>query len=202
MATFAHNIAKSITKNKFFSGSPISPSEIEASATAVEVNYPSRNSGQVNKDKYQKSLTDLDDKIHTVGEYVTDIAKGDPNVIHEAGYESTKAAGSSASVPVSPNAPKLESLSNGTVKSICNAVKGAKTYTHILVMDTNDFSITKNNGVIEIPIGTHAYIISNSTRSITFERLPSLKKVIVGVIASNAAGSSGFSNTSTSSTII
>jgi hypothetical protein len=93
-------------------------------------------------------------------------------------------------------------MANGTVKSIANSVDGAKSYTHVLQLDSDDFTVTIVNDQIEIPVGAHVFIIPNTTRSASFLNLPPMKKVLVAVLANNTAGSSGFSPVSNTSTIL
>jgi len=202
MASLAHGVANAVESNKKFTNSPVKNTELETSATLVETTFSTRKDGKVKKDEFNNAVTDLDKKLHSVAEFVNGIANGDETVIHEASFESTKSKNSLASKPIVPNALKLESMPNGTIKSIANSVDGAKSYTHVLQLDSDDFTVTIVNDQIEIPVGAHVFIIPNTTRSASFLNLAPMKKVLVAVIANNAAGSSGFSPVSNTSTIL
>jgi len=200
MAGFAHGTVTAMTGNTNFTKPAVVLTAIDAAATRVETAWANRKNGPSAKDELTNSENDLDALLHTQADYVTVTAAGDATIIHSGGWVSTKSGTTPATLPDAPNAPALESLSGGIIRSKVGTVTGATMYTHILVLN-GDFNVTIQNGQINVPVGTIAIIITGGKIAETFIGLPPLTKVSVAVIAHNAAGSSSLSPVVSSSTM-
>jgi len=199
MAGFAHGTVTKMTDNTNFPSPAIDLTVIDAAASRVETAWANRKNGQSAKDELTNAQNDLNAKLHTQANYVTQTAAGNVTIIHSGGWESTKSDKTPSTIPNATNTPVITSLSGGGIKSKVLTISGATTYTHILVID-GDFNVTIQNGIITVPAGTIAYIITGGKTTEIFPGLTPLKKVYVAVIANNAAGSSSLSPVASAST--
>jgi hypothetical protein len=203
-AGFARGTVIAMKDNNSFLTPDVSLKAMLDAAARVENAWPKREDGVVARDEFDNSSTDLNDKLHTQAAYVDKIANGDANIIHSAGFESTKATNERlrrVAVPHETAAPVIVPETNGQIKVTVNAVEGAKMYCFILVLD-GAFNVSIVNGEINIPEGTNAKVINSTKRSVTFQNLPSMKLVRVAVAVYNSTGASALSSVSSGSTII
>ena len=203
-ASFARGTVTAMTGNANFATPGVALPAITNAASRLENAWANRENGAVARDEFENASTDLDDKLHLQAEYVDKIANGNDDIIHSAGFLSTKPSNerlSRSAAPQTSAAPVIVSQSGGNIKATVDAVAGAKLYCFVLVVD-GAFNINIVNNQIEIPANTNALVINSTKRSVIFKNLPALKTVEVAVVIMNSAGVSGFSTVVKGSTII
>jgi flagellar hook-basal body complex protein FliE len=203
-ASFARGIVTAMTGNATFPTPAVTLTAMANAATRLETAWANRDNGAVARDELNNASTDLNDKLHTQAEYVDKIANGNDDIIHTAGFISTKPANerlSKVAAPMVATAPVIVSLAGGGIKVTVDAVAGAKVYCFILVLD-GAFNVTLINNQLEVPTGTNALIINSTKRTATFKNLPAMKPVQVAVVTINSASVSGFSTVVNGSTIV
>ncbi len=203
-AGFARGTVTAMTGNASFTTPAVALPAMTNAASRLENAWANRENGAVARDELENASTDLDDKLHLQAEYVDKIANGNDDIIHSAGFLSTKPANerlSRSAAPQTSSAPVLVSQSGGNIKVTVDAVAGAKLYCFVLVLD-GGFNVNIINNQIEIPANTNTLLINSTKRSVTFKNLPALKPVQVAVVIMNSAGASGFSTVVKGSTIL
>ncbi len=201
-ASLAHKVAKCITGNATtFASPPTEVTTLDATANNVEILHSTRKDGQVAADKFEKENELLDVKLRIVANYVDTVAKGNPDIIHLAGFESTKPTGLATQAPQTTIITKLESKPGGQINVLAKTIEDTDFYTFILVID-GEFNVSIIGDTIVIPKETNALVLSSTKKSATFKHLEPQKKVSVAVITYNAAGNSLLSPIANTSTLL
>lgn len=203
-AGFARGTVLAMTGNAAFPTPAVSLTAMTTAAARLENAWANRENGAVARDELDNASIDLDDKLHTQADYVDRIANGNDDIIHSAGFISTKPPSernSRSATPPSSSAPVLVSQSGGNIKVSVDAVADAKMYCFILVLD-GVFNVAIVNNQIDIPAGTNALVINSTKRSVIFKNLPALKPVLVAAVIINSAGTSALSTVVKGSTIL
>lgn len=202
-AGFARGTVSAMTSNVSFPTPAVTLTAMTAAAARLENAWANRNNGAVARDELENAATDLNDKLHTQAEYVDKIANGIDDIIHSAGFASTKPASDRlgrVAAPAAPTAPVLNSVAGGSIKATVDAVAGTKLYCFILVLD-GSFTVSIANGQINVPAGCNAFIINSTKRTTVFTNLPTLKPVQVAAMVINSGGVSNLSTVVTGSTM-
>ena len=195
-AAFARGTVSAMTGNASFATPTITLAAMSTAATRLETAWGNRNNGKVAQDEFKNAEIDLNAKLHSQAEYVSGIANGVEQVVHSAGFDTTTPATNRLqriAMPEAPSAPELTPVVGGTVKVMVNKVANAKIYHFVMVTD-GSFSVGISNGIIDVPTGVSASIISTSKRQAEFTALTAGKSVQVGVLVSNSTGTSAFSS--------
>ena len=203
-AGFARKTVTAMTGNATFATPAVALTAMTNAAARLENAWANRENGAVARDELENANTDLDDKLHTQAEYVDKIANGNDDIIHSAGFISTKPANerqSRSAAPEASAAPVVVPQAGGSIKVTVDAVAGVRLYCFILVLD-GAFNVSIVNGQLEVPTGTNALIINSTKRSVVFKNLPAMKPVKVAVAIVNSASVSGLSTVVSSSTIV
>ena len=203
-AGFARGTVTAMTGNTTFPTPAVALTAMTNAAARLENAWANRNNGVVARDELENAGTDLDDKLHTQAEYVDKIANGNDDIIHSAGFVSTKPSNerlSRIAATEASTAPVLVPQTGGSIKVTVDAVAGARVYCFILVLD-GAFNVSIVNGQLEVAVGTNAIIINSTKRSATFKNLPAMKPVQVAVATVNSGGVSALSTVVSSSTIV
>jgi len=203
-AGFARGTVLAMTGNASFPTPAVTLTAMTTAAARLENAWANRENGAVARDELDNASIDLNDKLHIQAEYVDRIANGNDDIIHSAGFISTKPASErvmrSTTLP-SSTAPILVSQPGGNIKVSVDAVADVKMYCFILVID-GVFNVAINNNQIDIPAGTKTIIINSTKRSVIFKNLPALKPVEVAAVIINSAGTSALSTVVKGSTIL
>ena len=203
-AGFARGTVTAMTGNASFTTPAVALPTMTNAASRLENAWANRENGAVARDELENASTDLDEKLYLQAEYVDRIANGNDDIIHSAGFISTKPANQRLSKTAAPQpslAPVIVSQSGGDVKVTVETVEDAKLYCFVLVLD-GVFNVTIVNNQISIPANTEAFVINSTKRSVIFKNLPAMKPVYVAVAMVNSAGASGFSTVVKGSTIL
>jgi len=203
-ASFARGTVSAMTGNATFPTPAVTLTTMTNAASRAENAWANRNNGAVARDELDNASTDLDDKLHLQAEYVDKIANGNDDIIHIAGFVSTKPSNeriSKIAAPTASAAPVLTPEAGGNIKVTVDAVVDARIYCFILVLD-GVFNVSIVNGQLEVPVGTNAIIINSTKRSAIFKNLPAMKPVQVAVAVVNTNGIGALSTVVRSSTIV
>lgn len=202
MAGKARGTVTAMTDNDNFKTPDVPLADIAQGATRTELAWANRKNGPLAKDELDTAADELDTMLIDQGDYVSKIANGNVTIIHSAGFESTqdKLLLKSAT-PETPEAPVCTPMPGGAMKVSVKGKQNVSCYQFLLVVD-GVLNVTVLNGQLTIPAGSNTLVISSTKRSVVFTGLTSLKTVQVAAVTVNAAGTSGISPVSSSSTIV
>ena len=109
MASFAHGVAEKMSINAAtFPTPPVTPKDLDAAATRVELAYANRLNGPVAKTELQMADSGLDIMLHNLAAYVNSIANGDVATIQSAGFKASSNTRLPATNPATPNAAEIK----------------------------------------------------------------------------------------------
>lgn len=203
-AAFARGTVSAMTGNANFTTPAVALTAMVNAASRLENAWANKDNGAVARDELNNAATDLDTKLHAQAEYVDNIANGNDDIIHTAGFMSTKPFGgrfNKIAAPTTSGAPIITSLAGGKIKVVVDAVANTRVYCFVLVVD-GAFNVAVNNGQLEIATGTNAIIINSTKRSAVFQNLPAMKSVQVAVVTINSSGTGAMSAVVAGSTIV
>ena len=89
-AGFARGTVTAMTGNATFPTPAVTLTAMTNVASRAENAWANRENGAVARDELDNASTDLYDKLHIQAEYVDKIANGNDDIIHSAGFISTK----------------------------------------------------------------------------------------------------------------
>jgi hypothetical protein len=191
MASFAHGVAQSIANNAAtFPTPPVTHQALDIAANRVELAFANRLNGPLAKTELQNADSALDVMLHQMAAYVNGVANGNASVIQTAGFKASSNQRLPATVPATPNAPKI-SGNAARLRIETNKVNGAISYCW-LIFTGEPASATITADCIILP-GAAMVIPDGHLREELHNLIPAGTKISVQVLAQNAAGKSGFS---------
>jgi len=194
IASFATNIVTKMTGNSYFTTPKVPLADIAAAADRLEKAYTNRKNGQAGKLEYEAALDGLNEKLYSQASYVNGIANGNAIIISSSGFVPSNNERVTATVPTTPNSPKLKTEAGGILHIAVDKVAGADSYLYVLFLGDDTFNIGVQDDYIMMPSTTIKTIIipDGGMREDIRGLLPGTK-VHVQVLAQNTAGKSPFS---------
>jgi hypothetical protein len=194
IASFAANIALKMKNNTYFKTPKVPLPDLAAAADRLEKAYPKRKNGTEGKLEYEAALDGLNEKLYSQASYVNGIAEGDPLIISSSGFVPSTNERVTATVPTTPNPPKLKTEAGGILHISVDKVAGADSYLYVLFLGDETFNIGVQDDYIMMPSTLIKTIIipDGGMREDVRGLLPGTK-VHVQVLAQNTAGKSPFS---------
>ncbi len=194
IVSFALNIVTKMTDNTNFPKPKVPLTELSDAAHRLEDAYASRKNGMDGKLEYEAALDGLNERLYSQASYVNDIAAGNAQIIASSGFEPSNNARVPATIPVTPNPPKVKPLGNGIMSISTDKVSGASSYLYVIFLGDDVFNITVQDDYILMPPSTiKTIIIPEGGLREDIRGLVPGTKVHVQVLAQNTAGKSPFS---------
>ncbi len=192
MASFAHGVAEKIAGNAAtFPAPPVTPANLDAAATRVELAYANRLNGPAAKTELQAADNALDILLHNLSTYVSNVANGDVAVIQSAGFKASSNTRLPATSPAVPVAAKI-SGNAAALHLQTDKINGAVNYCW-LIFTGEPVSATVTADCIILPAAPVMIIPDGHVQETLRNTIPAGTKISVQVLAQNAAGKSGFS---------
>jgi hypothetical protein len=192
MAAFAQGISQSLTTNAtVFLHPPVTPATLATAGTRLQLAYANRLNGPQAKTELATADDAVDTMLHQLASYVTIVANGNAAVIESAGFKASSSGRLPATVPATPDAPKV-SGNAGLLHLQTNKVNGATSYCW-LIFTGEAATATVTNDCISLPAAPVIIIPDGHLHEDLHNLIPAGTRISVQGLAQNAAGKSGFS---------
>ena len=189
MYRVSSKVVECMTGNKNFATPAVPMPEFTEASDRLNTAIDNRKNGPAARTELKQAADDMDTKLRTQADYVTQTANGDIKVIESSGFEVNKGSDSKSVVPDTPIIKSLKS-SKGIVNLSAIKPKGAASLCWLLFIDIDPVPVTVTSNTIELPSGIRVIIIPAGKAKETYGGLPIGTKVTVQVLAQNAAGKS------------
>ncbi len=191
MAALATGVAQKLSQNSaMFPSPPVTPSDLSAAANAVTAAYANRMNGPAAKTALDQADAELDEILHIEAAYVNTIANGDKATIEISGFTATSDSRKPATVPDTPDAPKISG--NASALHLETNNSSADSFCWLIFTDT-PVTPSVSGTHITLPAAPVIVIPNGHFREDLLNVIPAGAKIAVQVLAQNTAGKSGFS---------
>ncbi len=177
-----------------FINSPFKPEDLTKAADLLIDTFGTHLNGPNAKNDFDNAEKDVDDKLHDMAFYVTNIAKGDKTKIELSNFTASDPTSHPATVPDIPSIKSLTPQDGAKIKIIIDHVAGSQGAVSVIGED-HDPEVTVHTHHITIApnVAGKVHVITHGKDSETISLSPTCNKVYVKTLCQNAAGMSAFS---------